>query len=120
MKLHARVKDMVLQDQLPARETANILWSMAELCDQFRVPTQLLAALVESVPKKVGGMVPQALANCLWACLQLENEGHEVSQIVPAIDLEIPGRIKDMNPRDLCNTLDAPYSSAGVGPWTCR
>ena len=107
LKLHARVKDVVLQDQLPARETANILWSMAELCDQFRIPTQLLAALVESVPKKVGGMVPQALANCLWACLQLENEWHEVSQIVPAIDLEIPGRIKDMNPRDLCNTLDA-------------
>eukprot|EP00435_Cladocopium_sp_Y103_P056765 s243_g19.t1 len=107
LKLHAWVKDMVLEDQLPARETANVLWSMAELSDQFRIPSQLLVALAQSVPEKVGGMVPQALANCLWACLQLENEGHEVSQMVPAIILEVPSRIEDMDPRDLCNTLDA-------------
>ena len=69
-----------------------------QLFDGFRVPTHL-AALVNSIPTKVKGMVPQALSNCLWACLQLEDNAPEVLRIVPTIVQEIPDKIEDMVPQ---------------------
>ena len=45
LRLHARVEDMVLEEQVGARETANIFWSIAQLSGRLSIPTQLLAAL---------------------------------------------------------------------------
>ena len=90
LRLHSRVEDMVLKGQLGARQTANVLWSIAQLFDRFSIPIQLLAALVKSVPSEVRGMVPQALANCLWACAKLMDVEPMVLEMVPAIVAQIP------------------------------
>ena len=67
LRLRARVEGMMVQDQLRARETANVLWSLAQLSDRFSIPTQLLAALVKSVPTRVTGMNAQDISNIFWA-----------------------------------------------------
>eukprot|EP00438_Fugacium_kawagutii_P021950 Skav208046 [mRNA] locus=scaffold1124:15189:16430:- [translate_table: standard] len=104
-RLHARVRDMVLQDELGARELANVLWSIATLSDEFSLPTQLLVALVKSLPDKAEGMKPQHLSNCLWACAKLEEVAPNVLQIVPAIAAQIPDKAKGMKPQELSNCL---------------
>ena len=105
LRLHSRVEDMVLQGQLGARETANVFWSLAQLSERFSIPTQLLAALVRSVPSEVRGMVPQALSNCLWACAKLMDVEPMVLEMVPAIVAQIPKKAKDMDAQHLSNCL---------------
>ena len=132
LRLHARVEDMMVQDQLPARELSNVLWGLAQLSERFSIPTQLLAALVKSVPAKVKGMnafdllvleavpvivaqipdkapdmIPQHLSNCLWASAQLKDEVPKVLEIVPAMVGEISLKINDMVPQALSNSLEA-------------
>ena len=72
-RLHAQVEDMILKHQLNAQASANVLWSIARLANQLSIPTQLLAALVKSVPTKVRGMKPQELSNCMWASARLKD-----------------------------------------------
>ena len=108
LRLHTRVEDMVLRDQLLPRETANVLWSIAQLFDQFRLPTQLLAALVKSMPTKVTDMNAFDLSNCLWACARLKNVAPtdpNVLEAVPVIAAQIPSRAKHMVPQALSNCL---------------
>eukprot|EP00435_Cladocopium_sp_Y103_P047612 s243_g14.t1 len=117
LKLHARVEDIVLQDQLPAREMANVLWSIAQLSDRFSIPTQLLFALSKSVPTKVQGMDEQNLSNSLWACAKLKEVAPEVLKAVPAIVAQIPNRAKDMVPQHLSNCLWASAQLKDVAPF---
>ena len=105
LRLHARVADMVLQDKLGARETANVLWSLGKLADRFSVPTELLDALVESVPTHGRGMDEQTLSNSLWACAKLKDVAPGVLKAVPAIAAQIPRKAKDMIPQHLSNCL---------------
>ena len=107
LRLHGRVEDMALKYQLNAQASANVLWSLAQLSERFSVPTQLLAALVKSVPTKVKGMKPQELSNCLWASGQLKAVVPEVLQAVPAIVAQIPDKAPDMIPQHLSNCLFA-------------
>eukprot|EP00435_Cladocopium_sp_Y103_P047122 s243_g13.t1 len=116
LKLHARVEDIVLQDQLPARETANVLWSIARLSDRFSVPTQLLAALVKSVSTKVKDMNAQGLSNSLWACAKLKEVAPEALEAVPAIAAQIPFKAIGMKPQELSNSLWASAQLKDVAP----
>ena len=106
-RLHTRVENMILKDQLDAQGAANILWTIARLSDRFSVPTQLLAALVNSVPTKVTDMNTFDLSNCLWAVAQLKDDVKKVLECVPAIVAEIPLKIKGMNAQDLSNNAEA-------------
>eukprot|EP00435_Cladocopium_sp_Y103_P058527 s243_g20.t1 len=115
-RLHARVNDMVLQDQLRARQTANVLWSLAQLSDRFSIPTQLLAALVKSVSTKVKDMNAQGLSNSLWACAKLKEIVPDVFEAVPAIVADIPNRAKDMVPQALSNCMWACAKLKDVAP----
>ena len=105
LRLHAKVEDMVLQDELGARQTANVLWSIAHLSDRFRVPTELLDALVKSVPTMANGMNVQDLSNILWACAKLKDVAPKVLKAVPEIAAQIPNKAKDMIPQHLSNCL---------------
>eukprot|EP00438_Fugacium_kawagutii_P028129 Skav213009 [mRNA] locus=scaffold2312:71456:72748:+ [translate_table: standard] len=104
-RLHARVEDLVLQDQLNEQASANILWSIATLSDQFSIPTQLLDVLVKSLPDKAEGMKPQELSNCLWAFVQLREVAPNVLEVVPAIGTQIMDKAEDMSPQQLSNSL---------------
>eukprot|EP00438_Fugacium_kawagutii_P021949 Skav208045 [mRNA] locus=scaffold1124:6622:8034:- [translate_table: standard] len=115
-RLHARVRDMVLQDELGARELANVLWSIATLSDRFSIPTELFDALVKSLPVKAEGMKPQELSNCLWACAQLKEVVPDVLQIVPAIVAQIIRKAKDMVSQALSNCLWASAQLKEVAP----
>ena len=116
LRLNARVEDMALQGQLRARETANVLWSLAQLSDRFSISTQLLAALVKSVPTKVKGMDAQGLSNSLWACAKLKDVAPDVLEAVPAIVAQIPNKAKDMKPQELSNCLWASAQLKNVAP----
>ena len=105
LRLHARVEDMVLQDQVGTRETANVFWSIAQLSDRFSIPTKLLIALVKSLPAKVKGMDEQNLSNSLWACAKLKEIAPDVLEAVPAIVAQISIIAKDMVPQALSNCL---------------
>ena len=105
LRLHARVEDMVLEEQVGARETANIFWSIAQLSGRLSIPTQLLAALVKSVPTKVKGMDEQNLSNTLWACAKLKEVAPGVLEAVPAIVAQIPIIATDMVQQALSNCL---------------
>ena len=104
-RLHTRVQEMVLADQLNAQASSNILWSLAQLSDRFSIPTQLLDALVKSVPTKVRGMDEQGLSNSLWACARLKDFTSAVLGVVPAIAAQIPNKAKDMAAQALSNCL---------------
>ncbi|CAL1138685.1 unnamed protein product [Cladocopium goreaui] len=116
LRLHARVEDMVLEEQVGARETANIFWSIAQLSGRLSIPTQLLAALVKSVPTKVKGMDEQNLSNTLWACAKLKEVAPGVLEAVPAIVAQIPKRAKDMVPQALSNCIWASAQLKDVAP----
>ena len=119
LRLHAQVEDMILNDQLHARETANVLCSIAQLGDRFSVPTQLLAALCQSIPTKVKGMNEQNLSNSLWACAKLKEVASsllDLLEAVPAIVSQIPDTAKDMIPQALSNCLWASAQLKDVAP----
>ena len=105
LRLHARVEDMMLQDELDAQGSTNIFWTLAQLSDRFSIPTPLLAALVKSMPAKVRNMKPQELSNCLWASAQLKDVAPDVLETVPAVTAQIPNKAKDMVPQALSNCL---------------
>ena len=107
LRLHTRVEHMMGEDQLEARALANVLWSIARLANQLSIPTQLLAALVKSLPAKVKGMDEQNLSNSLWACAKLKEVAFAstVLEIVPAIVAQIPKNANDMVPLALSNCL---------------
>ena len=116
LSLHARVQKFVLQNDLRPRESANILWSIAQLSDQFRLPHALLAALVKSVPKVTGSMNAQDLSNTLWACAKLKDWAPGVVEMVPAIATQIPKRAKQLKPQELSNCLWAAEQLKHVAP----
>ena len=80
------------QDLLPARELSNVLWSLAQLSDRFIVPTQLLAALITSVPAKVKDMNAFDLSNSMWASAKLKDVAPIVLEMVPAVAAQMPRR----------------------------
>eukprot|EP00435_Cladocopium_sp_Y103_P051462 s243_g16.t1 len=116
LRLHARVEEMAAQDQLNPQASANVLWSIAQLSDRFRIPTKLLIALVKSLPTKVKGMNPQELSNCMWACAKLKEIAPDVLEAVPAIVAEIPRRAKNMVPQALSNCFWAAAQLKDVAP----
>ena len=118
LRLHTRVEHMMGEDQLEARALANVLWSIVQLANQLNIPTQLLAALVKSLPAKVKGMDEQNLSNSLWACAKLKEVAFAstVLEIVPAIVAQIPKRAKDMVPQHLSNCLWACAKLKDVAP----
>ena len=116
LRLHARVEDMMLNDQLNAQASANVMWSIAQLSDRFSVPTKLLIALVKSLPTKVKTMDEQNLSNSLWASAKLKEVAHDVLEVVPAIVAEIPKKAKDMVPQALSNCLWASAQLKDVAP----
>lgn len=101
LRLHARVEDMALKGVLGARQTANVLGSLGHLFEQFGTPTQLLAALVESMPIEVRGMIPQHLSNCMWASAKLKDAAPIELEMVPAI----LAQITNMDAQGLSNCL---------------
>ena len=116
LRLHAKVEDMVLQDELGQRQTANILWSLGKLSDRFSVPTELLDALVKSMPSMVRGMDAQGLSNCLWGFAKLKVVAPEVLKAVPEIAAQITNKAKDMKPQELSNSLWASAQLKDVAP----
>ena len=105
LRLHARVEDMALEGRLGPRQTANVLNSLGHLSEQFGTPTQLLAALVKSVPAKVKGMNAFDLSNCMWASAKLKDTAPVVLEMVSAIAVQIPNKAKDMEAQGLSNCL---------------
>ena len=67
--------------------------------EQFGTPTQLLAALVESMPTEVTvrGMIPQHLSNCMWASAKLKDAA--------PIVLAIMAQITNMDAQGFSNCL---------------
>ena len=105
LRLHARVEDMALEGKLGPRQTANVLNSLGHLSEQFGTPTQLLAALVKSVPAKVKGMNAFDLSTCMWASAKLKDTALVVLEMVSAIAVQIPNKAKDMEAEGLSNCL---------------
>ena len=116
LRLHARVEDMALQDQVGTRETANVFWNIAQLSDRFSIPSQLLAALVKSVPTKVKDMNAQEISNIFWASAKAKDVAPVMLDMVPAIVAQIPKRAKDMVPQALSNCLWASAQLKDVAP----
>ena len=116
LRLHAQVEDMALQDQLNAQASANVLWSLAQLSERFSVPTQLLAALVKSVPTKVKGMNAQGISNIFWASAKVKDVAPVMLEMVPAIVAQIPKKAKDMDAQGLSNCLWASAQLKDVAP----
>eukprot|EP00438_Fugacium_kawagutii_P002196 Skav220751 [mRNA] locus=scaffold6504:16934:18163:- [translate_table: standard] len=114
-RLHARVQQIVLEDQLNEQAFANIFWSIAKVSDRFSIPTELVDALVKSLPAKAKGMKQQELSKCLWACAQLKDLV-PVLQAVPAIVSQIPSKAKGMTPQHLSNCLWATVQLKKVVP----
>ena len=116
LRLNARVKEMALKDHLNERASANILWSLAQLSDCFRLPTELVDALVKSVPSKVRGMNEQNLSNSLWACARLQRTYPVVIDMVLVIAARIPNKAKDMIQQQLSNCLWASAQLKDAAP----
>lgn len=53
-RLHARVQNLVVQDQLNAQSSANVLWSIAQLSDQFGTPHELVHSCFGEVYSRKG------------------------------------------------------------------
>ena len=116
LRLHAQVEDMILNDQLNAQASANVLWSITQLSDRFSIPTQLLAALVKSVPAKVKDMNAQEISNIFWASAKANDVAPVMLDMVPAIVAQIPKRAKVMVPQALSNCLWASAQLKDVAP----
>ena len=116
LRLHARVKAMALEEHLDEQASTTILYSLAWLSDRFSLPTELLDALVKSMPTKLRGMDEQRLSNSLWACARLQSTHPVVLDIVPKIAAQIPKKAKDLVPQDLSNCLWASAQLKNVAP----
>ena len=104
-RLAARVQDMALKGQLPAREVSNVFWSLGQLSDDLDISKGLLMALLESLGEKANGMNAQDLSNNLLACVQLKAEAPEVLTVLPKLAAQISIKAKDMKPQELSNSL---------------
>lgn len=120
MMLHARVQDMVLQDQLNAQASVSVLWSIAKLSDRFSIPSELLAALVKYLPTKMAAMNPRDLSNCFLACAKLREATPVVLDIVPVIASGIVEKTGGINPQDVSNNLWVSARLKDVGPEVLR
>ena len=106
LRLHARVQDMVRQNQLNARAFSNVLWSIAKVSNRFGVPAELLTILVKSVPSKAKeDMNQQDFSNILLALAHLKGAAPVVLEAVPAVAELIPSRAKGMRPQESSNCL---------------
>ena len=106
LRLHDRVQKMVLQDQINDWASVRVLYTISEFSD-FSIPTQLLTALVKSLPSKAKDMAAQGLSNSLLACAKLKDVAPAVLEAVPAMAVQVQGKAKDMKPQAFCNSLDA-------------
>ena len=104
-RLAARVQDMALKGQLPARGVSNVFWSLGQLCDDVDISKGLLMALVQSLGEKPNGMNAHDLSNNLLACVQLKVVAPEVLTVLPKLAAQISIKAKDMVPQALSNSL---------------
>ena len=107
LRLHTRVENMILNDQWNPQASANVLWSITQLSDRFSIPSQLLAALVKSVPTKVKDMNAQGISKIFWASAKAKDVAPVMLEMVPSIVAQIPKRAKDMGAQALSNCLFA-------------
>ena len=112
VKLQARVKNMIMRNQLNPQASGNVLWAMEVLCDAVPSVTQLLSAMAKTFATKATGMDAQGLSNCLWALAQLKDAKgakgvvlDDVVRMVRMLATEIRHRARDMKPQELANCL---------------
>ncbi|CAE7289961.1 unnamed protein product [Symbiodinium sp. CCMP2592] len=105
-KLAARLQDMLQQDVLSPRSTANVFYAVSELYDEMgKHMLQVLPMLSEAVRVKATGMVEQALSNCLLAAGKLHDAAPEVLIAVPELSEQIRRKVASMNSQDLSNCI---------------
>lgn len=105
LRLHHRVREMVLQGHLNALNLSNVLLSLATLSRHFSIPSDLVAALIEYFPTKTGKMSAQSLSNSLWASFLLKSAAPGARKLIPAITIEITWKAACMRPQHLTRCL---------------
>ena len=70
--LAMKIQQMMEEGRFAPRTAANLLWSVAQLPQDFRSSQGFVAALVELISQKAPGMKAQELSSSLWACAKLQ------------------------------------------------
>ena len=72
--LATKIQEMMAEGRFAPRTAANLLWSVAQLPQEFRSSKGFVAALVELISQQAQGMKAQELSSSLWACARLQAE----------------------------------------------
>jgi len=72
--LATKIQGMMEEGRFAPRTAANLLWSVAQLPQDFRSSEGFVAALVELISQQTQGMKAQELSSSLWACARLQVE----------------------------------------------
>ncbi|CAK9044087.1 unnamed protein product [Durusdinium trenchii] len=130
LRLNARMKDFLKQNQVKSWASANLLWAIAILGNELSIVVSLLPNLVKSFGARASGMTEQELSNCLLSAARLKLKGvapEEGMNIAAVLADRIPGKADGMNPQELSNCLwasaylidVAPHAVAKIAPSIC-
>ena len=113
-RLQQRLQGMLVRKEMGEQGLSNILWAFANLFLDAPAVLQIVPALVQQIPGKVGDMIPQALSNSLWAAAQLQ-DAPKVLEIVPPLVVQIESKAGGMKAQHLSNSLWGSRAIAGCG-----
>ncbi|CAK9044085.1 unnamed protein product [Durusdinium trenchii] len=119
LRLNARMKDFLKQNQVKSWASANLLWAIAILGNELSIVVSLLPNLVKSFGARASGMTEQELSNCLLSAARLKLKGvapEEAMNIAAVLADRIPGKADGMNAQELSNCLWACANLIDVAP----
>ncbi|CAE8656976.1 unnamed protein product [Polarella glacialis] len=109
-KLTVRLLEMIdTEDGLPARECANVFWSIASLQSETPELQELLPRLIENAKFTAPDMDPQAFCNIVWSCAKSRLSSSQLHDLLPPILERLADRADFLTAQDIANCI---WSSA--------
>ena len=116
-QLTVRLQDMLRNDSLSPRSTANVFYALGELYEEMNLHIfQILPQLCKTVRRKAVSMNEQAMSNCLLAAAKLQDACPKALSIVASIANHIKSKVRSMNSQDLANCLWAAAKLQDASP----
>jgi len=109
-------KDMLAAGAMEARQTANMIWAVANLQKALPETLGLLPSLIELAIFEAGEMNIQHLSNSFWAIAKLRSAAPEMKRLVPVLAEKIIDKADDAIPQHLSNMMWAVATMQGEVP----
>ena len=115
-RLIAKTAELLAEDKLPARESANVLWAIASM-GEIRVSMQtLLPLLVDSAVINVKLLEPQHICNIIWAGATLQLPDAELKRMLPCLCCRVPELTDDFKVQEVSKMIWASAVLKGRAP----